>query len=52
MYLSYFSAFFREHRADFVTRRHLRHTSHKGLQLVLNFLYTGTDLFKSTNERI
>jgi kelch-like protein 2/3 len=34
-------SFFRDRRTDFVTRTHLRHTNHRGLQLVLTFLYTG-----------
>lgn len=41
--------FFRERRTDFVTRTHLRHTSHKGLQLVLTFLYTGELTFTFRN---
>ncbi|CAF1138783.1 unnamed protein product [Adineta steineri] len=47
-----YRTFFRERRTDFVTRTHLRHTTHKGLQLVLNFLYTGelTLTFRNINE--
>ncbi|CAF2893025.1 unnamed protein product [Rotaria sp. Silwood2] len=47
-----YRAFFRERCTDFVTRTHLRHTSHKGLQLVLNFLYTGelTLTFRNVND--
>ncbi|CAF0765374.1 unnamed protein product [Rotaria sordida] len=47
-----YRTFFRERRTDFVTRTHLRHTSHKGLQLVLNFLYTGelTLTFRNVND--
>ncbi|CAF4880249.1 unnamed protein product [Rotaria sp. Silwood1] len=43
--------FFRERRTDFVTRTHLRHTSHKGLQLVLNFLYTGIDFMREKEKK-
>ncbi|CAF3279631.1 unnamed protein product [Rotaria socialis] len=47
-----YRALFRERRTDFVTRTHLRRTTHKGLQLVLNFLYTGelTLTYRNVND--
>lgn len=43
---------FREREKDFVVRTHLRRSSHKSLQIVLNFLYTGeiTLTFRNINE--
>ncbi|CAF0766505.1 unnamed protein product [Rotaria sordida] len=46
-----YRTFFRERRTDFVTRTHLRHTSHKGLQLVLNFLYTGIHFMREKKKK-
>ena len=44
-----FRSIFRERRSDFVSRTHLRHSSHKGLQLLLTFLYTGQVTFTWRN---
>ncbi|CAF4789644.1 unnamed protein product, partial [Rotaria sp. Silwood1] len=35
-----FKQIFNKRKSDFVTRVHLRHSTHKSLQLILNYLYT------------
>ncbi|CAF4249308.1 unnamed protein product [Rotaria socialis] len=35
-----FKKIFHKHKNDFVTRVHLHHSTHKSLQLILNYLYT------------